>query len=121
MSIKVFTDATRKVKIAAEAFDRATGYSAGCIAQKERKALQSAISGLGHAMFAVRNADRAEAKDKLAAAAPDYREIALIFGTALGTALSAGKGYGTTAVRQQGCRVDAALREIFKIKVDKTR
>lgn len=114
MSMKVFTDALRRAREAADAFDRSTGYSKGFLVQEDRKRLRDAFDELASAMLAVRNADWAIAAKK--AAVPDYKEIALVFGTALGTALSAGNGYSASA--EARC-TDAALREIFKIEVDK--
>ncbi len=113
MSIKVFIDAVDRVRVAAENFDKANGYSSGFLVEEERKALVAGINGLDIAMLAVRNADRAKA------ATPDYKEIAHIFGTALGTALSCARGNGAVRTKQCGQQVDAALREIFKIDVDK--
>ncbi len=113
MSIKVFTDAVDRVRVAAENFDKANGYSSGFLVEEERKALVEGINGLDIAMLAVRNADRAKA------AIPDYKEIACIFGTALATALLPARGYSELGTLERGASVDAALREIFKIDVDK--
>ena len=112
MTMKMFTDAVDRVRRAAEAFDKAHGYRTGFLVEEERKALVAGINDLDAAMLTIRNADRAKA------AAPDYKEIALIFGTALGTALAA-QGYSKLGTLERGASVDAALREIFKIDVDK--
>ena len=116
MSIKVFTDAFRLVREAADRFDKAHGYSTGFLVKEAREEFMEALGGVANAMLAVRNTDRAKAEARANADAPDYKELALIFGTALGAALRGGNGYRAS----NGARcTDAALREIFKIEVDK--
>ncbi len=114
-ALRRFAARVTAVRNAVDTFDSAGGFARGFLARRDRAALDSEISNLLPAMLAV----KAEGRRQAEAATPDYKEIARVFGIALGTALSARNGDGWAATKKQGGRVDRALREIFKIDVDK--
>lgn len=118
-ALRRFADQIRAVRNAADTFDRAGGFARGFLSNQNKEALDAEISKLVPALLAVRADDRRRAAEKQPPA-PDYKEIAHIFGIALGTALSAARGCSLRGVKSSGEFVDAALREIFKIDVDKT-
>lgn len=118
-ALRRFAARVKAVRSAVDTFDYAGGFARGFLARRDRAALDAEISMLIPAMLAVRADDRRRAAEKQPPA-PDYKEIACIFGTALGTALLPARGYSKAGTLERGASVDAALREIFKIEVDKT-